>query len=53
MQVRLNHATRLLRSENLPIRDVAAKSGFNDYIYFLKCFKKKMGCTPTEYLKRL
>ncbi|WP_343247556.1 response regulator [Diplocloster hominis] len=53
MQVRLNHAARLLRSEHLPIREVAAKSGFNDYIYFLKCFKKKMGCTPTEYLKRL
>ncbi|GGH28828.1 helix-turn-helix domain-containing protein [Paenibacillus segetis] len=48
---RLKLAQSLLRQHQLSIHDIAAASGFNDYIYFLKTFKKHIGVTPTEYVK--
>ncbi|MCT1905243.1 AraC family transcriptional regulator [Oceanobacillus sojae] len=34
------------------IESVVVKTGFNDYFYFLKCFKKKVGLTPKEFQKK-
>lgn len=51
IDVRLNHAKYLLNAKRISIREVSAQCGFNDYIYFLKVFKKHVGCTPTEYIK--
>lgn len=50
VQVRLNQAEKLLRQRKLSIREIAAQCGFNDYVYFLKTFKKHVGVTPHEYL---
>lgn len=48
---RIDHACRLLkegRGQN--ISEVAYSSGFSDPKYFSRCFKKLMGCTPSEYV---
>ncbi|MCP1101417.1 two-component system response regulator YesN [Aequitasia blattaphilus] len=44
-------AKKMLASTKLRITDVAAKSGFNDYHYFAKTFKKLNGVSPAEYRK--
>jgi Response regulator containing CheY-like receiver domain and AraC-type DNA-binding domain len=47
--IRVNYAGQLLKTTDLPINEVAEKSGFNDYFYFTRVFKKTMGKTPTVY----
>ena len=49
---RLEAAKALLES-NLTITKVADKTGFSDYNYFGKVFKKEFGKTPSEYKKSL
>lgn len=52
-RVRLKEAQRLLERGNTNLKEVADQSGFQDYTYFLKCFKKEYSCTPKEYMKKL
>lgn len=47
---RLNLAKHLLVSGQTSIGNVANLCGFNSVYYFSKCFKKNVGCTPTEYI---
>lgn len=47
--LRIGKAKKLLVTESIPVSDVAAQIGFNDYFYFLKFFKKVVGVTPTKY----
>lgn len=51
--VRLKEAERLIEKGNTNLKEVADESGFKDYVYFLKCFKKQYSCTPKEFIKRL
>ena len=46
---RLRMAKRLLRQTQLPIFEVAIRSGFNIRDYFFKVFKKEEGITPRKY----
>ena len=46
---RINAAMEMLRSEILPIGEVAKKCGFNSLYHFTKAFKKRVGMTPSEY----
>ncbi|MFD0960917.1 response regulator [Paenibacillus chungangensis] len=48
-EMNLHHAQRLLETTNLPIYEVADKSGFSDEKYFGKIFRTKLGCAPSEY----
>lgn len=48
---RLKRATYLIQKTNLPLKEIAFISGFNDYNNFSKAFKKKYGYVPSE-LKR-
>lgn len=45
-------AKELLSSTDIPIQDVAEHSGFKDYFYFSRQFKKNYGITPSEFRKR-
>lgn len=45
IDIRIQHAFNLLVNGG-SIADVAAKTGFSDYFYFLKCFKRKIGISP-------
>lgn len=48
-KLRIENAKKLLKGTNVSISDVSVQSGFNDYFYFLKTFKKYTGETPSEY----
>ena len=47
--VRIEAACRLLRETNLPITEVARKSGFNSANYFAKQFRAIQHMQPNEY----
>lgn len=49
MDFRLAKAARLLKETDLPISEISAEVGFSQQSYFGKCFKVKVGCSPSEY----
>src|SRR5438045_1674236 len=48
---RLAEATRLLRTTDLTIAEVAARSAFGDRSTFFRIFRSAYGMTPAEYRK--
>lgn len=51
LNLRMEHAKKLLRETNLKMWQVAEESGFNDYHYFSKVLKKAEGMSPAQYRK--
>lgn len=51
--LRLRYGRNLLVSTNYTITECALESGFNSVAYFSNVFRKKFGCSPSEYLKQL
>ena len=49
LKTRLNQAQKLLIHTHQPIGDIAMESGFNDFAYFSRSFKKEFGMTPTTF----
>jgi AraC-like DNA-binding protein len=50
LQQRMQRATRLLtKTANLPVKEVAVMSGFDDANYFSKVFRRIYGINPTEF----
>lgn len=49
--VRINKAKQLLCEGRLKISAVATQCGFSNQYHFCRVFKKKIGVTPSEYLK--
>lgn len=50
---RLTRASYLLETTGLPITDICADVGYNNFSYFYKLFRNKYGMTPKEYRKRI
>lgn len=50
--VRLNEACRLLLEKKLPVADISSRVGFATPSYFAAVFRRTLGCTPTEYVRR-
>ena len=46
---RLEYAAFLLKNTNLKVGDISTFSGFNEYSYFKRVFKRRYQYTPTEY----
>lgn len=46
---RMRMAVRLLRSSNLRISEVGARTGFRDPLYFSRAFRKAHGQSPRQY----
>jgi YesN/AraC family two-component response regulator len=46
---RISQARKLLVKTSLSVKEIASKSGFNDYQYFSKIFKKQVGLSPVRY----
>ena len=49
--LRIGEAKRLLESTDLSIREIAAAVGIEDYNYFAKFFKLRVGLSPLKYRK--
>lgn len=49
--IRISNACELLKYRKTTISDACEMVGYKDYFYFNKVFKKKVGCTPSEYRK--
>lgn len=47
--LRITNAKKMLTATDTSINDISMQTGFNDYFYFLKTFKKYTGNTPGEY----
>lgn len=47
--MRMASAQRMLRESLLPVSDIAERTGYRDYFYFARAFKKHTGMTPTAY----
>ena len=50
---RIQRAKELLADSKLSIDMIAEKTGYNDYFYFTKVFKKTVGMSPSKYRKSL
>ncbi len=50
-KLRLARATGLLRTNQLSVKEVAYRTGFNDVNYFCKSFRKSFGVSPGEFRK--
>lgn len=50
--MRLEEAKKLLVETDLDMNDIAWKTGFCDAAYFIKVFRKEMGCTPHFYRRK-
>lgn len=47
--LRLEKACRLLSETSLPVMEVGFLCGFENFSYFIRLFKRKLGLTPTTY----
>lgn len=48
-EIRLGHASRMMIDTTYSIAEIAYKCGFNNISNFNRIFKKKKGCTPSEF----
>lgn len=50
-EYRLNRALSMLNKKMHNISEIAYETGFNSQSYFSKCFQRKFGIMPSEYIK--
>ncbi len=48
-EVRLNHAARLLRTTDEPVKSIAGAVGFSSRSHFSRAFKEQFGRDPADY----
>ena len=48
---RIEAAKKLLVETNIPVKEIAALVGYQDYAYFTRVFKKETGISPKQYRK--
>ncbi len=51
--LRLTHARRLLETTDLPVTEIAPRSGFPSVSYFIRVFKNSCGVSPLKYRKHV
>ncbi|MDV7138980.1 two-component regulator propeller domain-containing protein [Maribacter sp. TH_r10] len=49
--IRLKKSATLLKTKNYNVSEVANMVGFNDPLYFSRCFKKQFGHSPSQLIK--
>ncbi|WP_341840704.1 AraC family transcriptional regulator [Chitinophaga caseinilytica] len=52
-EIRISHACKLLRRDDLSVMEVALESGYNNLVNFNKCFRNITSHSPSEYRKRM
>ena len=53
LQVRLNHARRMIMNENTSLTTIANKCGFQNLSHFSKAFKQQFGVSPLQFRKNM
>ena len=48
--LRMEHAKEMLL-RGMPLKEVAAETGYIQYTHFLRVFKQSVGITPKEYIR--
>lgn len=51
-KMRFNKACKLLKEGKYTVAEISSMVGYNTPSYFAACFKKYMGCLPSEYGKQ-
>ena len=52
-QLRIQYACKLIENNVTSVSEIASQCGYCDSLYFSKVFKRNIGFTPTEYIKKL
>ncbi len=52
-RIRINKAIEIMKTKNDTVANIAFSCGFSDPLYFSKVFKKRVGKTPSAYMKEL
>ena len=47
--LRLQRALRLVEDPRLSVKEIAFRSGFGSAAYFIRCFRRRYGCSPGLY----
>ena len=50
-RIRLRKAKELLVNTDTSVSEIADLVGFSDYKYFIKVFKKYVGCSPVKFME--
>lgn len=50
---RLQRAEQLLRHSRRPLKTIASEAGFSEYRNFVHAFRKRRGCTPSQFRGQL
>ncbi len=50
-ELRINYSKGLLKNSGMTISEISEKSGYQQYFYFAKIFKKTVGISPSQYRK--
>lgn len=53
LDCRMEKARELLSGGNYQVKDAACFAGYSNISHFSETFRKKFGCTPSEYIKAL
>ena len=48
---RMQKAVELLKSDQYKVYEIAEMVGFSEYKYFIKVFKKYIGCSPAKFME--
>ena len=51
MEIRLDHAARLLRDTSFSVTEVCFASGFNSFPHFIATFHRRFGTCPSKYCR--
>jgi AraC-like DNA-binding protein len=51
LDLRIQHASKLLAETDFAVYEISGKVGINDWYYFSRSFKRKMGLSPLNYRK--
>ena len=51
LDLRMDKAKSLLKMTALNVSEVSREVGYHDVNYFIRLFKKRVGCTPSKYKK--
>lgn len=48
----MNRAKAMLVETDKAVSDIALECGYVDFTYFAKQFRKRTGCSPTQFRKK-